>query len=292
MGLCKCPKKRVTNQFCFEHRVCVCENCMVTNHPICIVQSYLKWLQDSDYNPICELCSKALNSSDSIRLTCYHVFHWSCLDSYSRQLPPTTAPRGYVCPSCQSPMFPPPNMVSPVADVLKEKLAGVNWARAGLGLPLLSEEREVKILAPPVNMQQSSPISEKQSSNSINSHSVLNVDEQTPLHRTPGDSYQISSNRRVFQDIRDVKPAGFDHDDDKYKRRLTILRNWWNFIIGSTTRRSSKNIYQRYIMLGLFLIIGLGLFLLFMSKVGRHYANLDPSLDVQNNLNIRSKWDR
>jgi len=33
MGLCKCPKKRVTNQFCFEHRVNVCENCMVTNHP-------------------------------------------------------------------------------------------------------------------------------------------------------------------------------------------------------------------------------------------------------------------
>lgn len=33
MGLCKCPKRRVTNQFCFEHRVNVCEHCMVTNHP-------------------------------------------------------------------------------------------------------------------------------------------------------------------------------------------------------------------------------------------------------------------
>lgn len=97
MGLCKCPKRRVTNQFCFEHRVCVCENCMVTNHPIvsfspccagrllkiliinvlifqCVVQSYLQWLQDSDYNSICELCSKDLNVEDSIRLTCYRKY--------------------------------------------------------------------------------------------------------------------------------------------------------------------------------------------------------------------------
>ena len=33
MGLCKCPKKKVTNQFCFEHRVNVCEHCLVSNHP-------------------------------------------------------------------------------------------------------------------------------------------------------------------------------------------------------------------------------------------------------------------
>ena len=32
MGLCKCPKKKVTNLFCFEHRVNVCEHCLVANH--------------------------------------------------------------------------------------------------------------------------------------------------------------------------------------------------------------------------------------------------------------------
>lgn len=32
MGLCKCPKRKVTNLFCFEHRVNVCENCLVANH--------------------------------------------------------------------------------------------------------------------------------------------------------------------------------------------------------------------------------------------------------------------
>ena len=33
MGLCKCPKKKVTTQFCFEHRVNVCEHCLVSSHP-------------------------------------------------------------------------------------------------------------------------------------------------------------------------------------------------------------------------------------------------------------------
>ena len=45
MGLCKCPKRKVTNQFCFEHRVNVCEHCMVAAHANCVVQSYLAWLQ-------------------------------------------------------------------------------------------------------------------------------------------------------------------------------------------------------------------------------------------------------
>ena len=56
MGLCKCPKRMVTNQFCFEHRVNVCEHCMVSSHSTCPVQSYLQWLQDSDYNPNCFFC--------------------------------------------------------------------------------------------------------------------------------------------------------------------------------------------------------------------------------------------
>mgnify|MGYP001791863795 FL=1 len=37
------------------------------------------------------------------------------------------------------PIFPAANVVSPVADRLKDLLARVNWARAGLGLPLVSK---------------------------------------------------------------------------------------------------------------------------------------------------------
>lgn len=67
------------------------------------------------------------------------VFHWSCLNSLASRLPLHTAPAGYQCPVCQGPLFPPSNLASPIADVLKEQLASVNWARAGLGLPLVRE---------------------------------------------------------------------------------------------------------------------------------------------------------
>lgn len=142
MGLCKCPKRRVTNQFCFEHHVNVCENCMVTNHSKCVVQSYIQWLQDSDYNAGCQLCNSEIMNDDFIRLTCYHVYHWSCLQSMAGSLPSNVAPAGYRCPQCGTGIFPQPNLISPVADILRSKLASVNWGRNGLGLPLLAETRD------------------------------------------------------------------------------------------------------------------------------------------------------
>lgn len=139
MGLCKCPKRKVTNLFCFEHRVNVCEHCLVANHAKCIVQSYLQWLQDSDYNPNCRLCNIPLATRETTRLVCYDLFHWACLNERAAQLPQNTAPAGYQCPSCSGPIFPPTNLAGPVASALREKLATVNWARAGLGLPLIDE---------------------------------------------------------------------------------------------------------------------------------------------------------
>ena len=67
MGLCKCPKRKVTNQFCFEHRVNVCEYCMVSSHSTCPVQSYLQWLQDSDYNPNCFFCESKYQRTSSFK---------------------------------------------------------------------------------------------------------------------------------------------------------------------------------------------------------------------------------
>lgn len=79
-----------------------------------------------------------MNNDEYYELFCADVYHWACLDQFARQLPPTTAPAGYMCPSCKVGLFPANNLVSPVADVLREKLAGVNWARTGLGLPLVN----------------------------------------------------------------------------------------------------------------------------------------------------------
>ena len=67
MGLCKCPKRKVTNLFCFEHRVNVCEDCIVSTHPTCVVRSYLQWLQDSDYSPNCSFCDGQYSLSLGLR---------------------------------------------------------------------------------------------------------------------------------------------------------------------------------------------------------------------------------
>lgn len=38
----------------------------------CVVQSYLKWLEDADYDPVCVLCTKSIQEGgDVVRLICY-----------------------------------------------------------------------------------------------------------------------------------------------------------------------------------------------------------------------------
>ncbi|XP_055351084.1 zinc finger protein-like 1 [Paramacrobiotus metropolitanus] len=137
MGLCKCPRRRMTNLFCFEHHVNVCEECVVHDHNKCVIKSYLNWLEDSGYDATCPFCHRALGDSECARLTCYHLFHWSCLNRYASQLPANTAPAGYKCYTCSQCIFPKGNLASPVADALRQQLETVNWGRAGLGLPLL-----------------------------------------------------------------------------------------------------------------------------------------------------------
>ena len=131
MGLCKCPQRKVSTLFCFKHHVNVCESCLVNEHRQCIVRSYLSWLQDNDFNSNCSLCQRSLTDTDeeTVRLVCYDLFHWSCLDEYFRSLPSHTAPDGYTCPICQQCVFPSENLLSPVADELRKKLATTAWAK-------------------------------------------------------------------------------------------------------------------------------------------------------------------
>ncbi|KAL6264144.1 hypothetical protein P5V15_004223 [Pogonomyrmex californicus] len=313
MGLCKCPKRRVTNQFCFEHRVNVCEHCMVTSHPKCVVQSYLLWLHDHDYNPVCTLCSNKLNDGDCVRLTCYHMFHWICLDRYARDLPATTAPAGYACPTCRVCIFPQPKLVSPVADVLREKLATVNWARAGLGLPLLSDDREQKpeqerspivvenslfqnhtVAAP------SSPtVAVSRTSSTINSNSIVsNVHTSNQKLGPPYSVVNIDSSlglsapasRKVCEAYDDPKDMSFDHDENKYQRKSAIewFRRWWKLISRAPVRRKTTgSLYKKYAILTIVgILFFIGIILLF-SWLGRMATDGDPSFDVIANPNLK-----
>ncbi|GBP70054.1 Zinc finger protein-like 1 [Eumeta japonica] len=256
---------------------------MVTNHPKCIVQSYLQWLQDSDYNPICEICTKNLNEDECIRLTCYHVFHWACAEGRYRALPHTTAPAGYQCPSCATPVFPPPNLVSPVADVLRVKLAGVNWARAGLGLPLLSEDQDLK----GATARSQSPLDNSQyySGSNVDSprgtpvgasddestgrlpngtpHSIVQIPDDSgstydnAVKRS--DSIQGQASRKGYKPLEQARSTtNFDHDENKYKQKSTFawVSRWWKNSLPSSRVRRTGGIYKRYwIMLFVIVIV-------------------------------------
>ncbi|XKL69516.1 hypothetical protein PGB90_007285 [Kerria lacca] len=283
MGLCKCPKRVVTNQFCYEHRVNVCENCMVTNHPKCVVLSYLKWLQDGDYNPICELCSSNLSEDECVRLVCYHVFHWHCLNDYAKQLPATMAPAGYTCPICNSHIFPPSNLVSPVADVLRKKFETVNWARAGLGLPFISEEQVIKRKITPEYMQYQnhSDLNDQQPNNS---YCKVETFENKFPDNVPRRLTHSSENKKYL-------PKFTDHDDNKYERKAGTEKL---SSLHSCARKSKyfqfyfRNKYRRYFAIGTFLFFGFFLLMIILEKLSnRNDSTEDTVFNPYFNPNIR-----
>ncbi|CAB1316097.1 unnamed protein product [Coregonus sp. 'balchen'] len=314
MGLCKCPKRKVTNLFCFEHRVNVCEHCLVSNHNKCIVQSYLQWLQDSDYNPNCRLCNNPLISQDTVRLVCY------------ARLPLHTAPAGYQCPNCQGPVFPPSNLASPIADMLREQLSLVNWARAGLGLPLIEEPVEAiqdskqdvtdyadwstfdaletteaypthsytpspspaPTLVPPPVQEDHGHLHNNGAMVAEEQHSGVNMITATTT----------STPRKVY-DTRDSGPSSghssgpssgyssghssvtqIDFDDDKYRRRPAL--SWFAQIL-----KTGLSWKQRVFMLLLVGVLGFFTLIIIMAKLGRASADSDPNLDPLLNPNIR-----
>uniref|UniRef100_A0A182IUE4 Zinc finger protein-like 1 homolog n=1 Tax=Anopheles atroparvus TaxID=41427 RepID=A0A182IUE4_ANOAO len=282
MGLCKCPKRQVTTQFCFEHRVNVCENCMVVTHTKCTVQSYIQWLKDSDYDSNCMLCGSPRESDDCVRLICYHVFHWKCLNARQQMLSPNTAPGGHTCPICSDPIFPPGNLVSPVADVLRVRLGQVNWGRNELGLPLLLDEKRVHSKsfpiastnpvteAPIVGMEATatpngaaaygvvhSGLTQTRAAGSSNAslsgkdrpdspHSIVNLDQYV----------NVANSRRTTLLSREQPIGGSDRDDNKYKRRTPheIFSRWSRRLYAPSARPICRK-YWFLVVTGLIAIV-------------------------------------
>ncbi|XP_055948864.1 zinc finger protein-like 1 homolog [Argiope bruennichi] len=302
MGLCKCPKKKVTNQFCFEHRVNVCENCMVTNHSKCVVQSYIQWLQDSDYNPNCHICKTELAEGDCIRLTCYHVFHWDCLNKYALSMSPQTPQEGYTCPVCNGCIFPPSNVVSPVAEALRNALLNVNWARVGLGYPaiennLLDESSHSNnVQFSPLRAASSLPLESSAKPAPININSAVSQMDMNSVRPEPyGASYTTSytSPRKLYDATEHghVRAPTRDHDEDKYKRRSAF--EWFGRWFKSRTmhgknRKKDPNVfYKKWMVLLVLCLIGLCTLCILFLKLGRASADSDPLLDPRFNPNIR-----
>ncbi|KAL6842378.1 hypothetical protein ACP4OV_027805 [Aristida adscensionis] len=130
MVVCKC-RKAATRVYCFVHQVPVCGECICfSEHQLCVVKNYAEWVVNSDYDwpQHCSYCNSVLEagSEETTRLGCLHVMHTKCLISHIQNLPIQTAPAGYVCPSCSSPLWPPSSIKdtgSRLHAKLKEALA-------------------------------------------------------------------------------------------------------------------------------------------------------------------------
>ncbi|XP_047967678.1 zinc finger protein-like 1 homolog [Salvia hispanica] len=111
MVVCKCRK--ATKLYCFVHKVPVCGECICfPEHQICVVRTYSEWVIDGEYDwpPKCCHCQNELaegTDPQTARLGCLHVIHSNCLVSHVKSFPPQTAPAGYVCPACSTPIWSP-----------------------------------------------------------------------------------------------------------------------------------------------------------------------------------------
>jgi len=296
MGLCKCPKRKVTNLFCFEHRVNVCESCLVANHESCVVQTYLSWLTDSDYDPNCLLCSEPFPAKENVRLKCFHVFHWACLNARFAQLPNTTAPAGYKCPSCLDTIFPASNQTSPVIDQLRQKLETVNWARNGLGLPTLPELDSNSVVVnnykarPEAYAMKSSPTENHRSNRGSFS---VNIEEQnTEPHTDPFEVNTFTDRTKLLGDQNSVKHhsrnaypaeqlANEDFGDSKYAKKTSERGMRLKF---ARLPRSVKRVLLGLLVLSLLylLISNFG-----GSRGGSSSLSEDPMFDPHANPHIR-----
>ncbi|CAM6129562.1 unnamed protein product [Calypogeia fissa] len=144
MVVCRCRK--ATKLYCFVHKVPVCGECIsFADHRLCVVKTYSDWVIDGDYDwpPKCGLCQEVLQESDDVtRLGCFHILHSGCLEKHLRSFPPHTAPAGYTCPTCTTPIWP-PKLVRDSNSVLHTKLKEV-ISQSGLASTLLGSDLNVQ----------------------------------------------------------------------------------------------------------------------------------------------------
>uniref|UniRef100_A0A0N4ZQV6 Zinc finger protein-like 1 homolog n=1 Tax=Parastrongyloides trichosuri TaxID=131310 RepID=A0A0N4ZQV6_PARTI len=228
MGLCKCPKRKVTTLFCYEHRVNVCEYCMIDNHKSCVVQTYLDWLSDSGYESICILCNLPFTDRDTIRLKCLHLFHKDCLHAKEISMPEGTKTDSRKCPRCLDKIFPAPNQTSPTVEKLKEWLSTTNWGRVGLGLSIDSSIDDKQFPQPPVSIMETrsdvqvrnkSPVIINMNDSVVNSQQTPYRSEAHERNYALRNQQQSSIPSFNYEPFTKSSASLINEDDTKYRKR-------------------------------------------------------------------------
>lgn len=211
MGMCKCKKKIAL--FCFVHRVFVCENCIVTDHPTCVVKLYSEWLEEPDYDPpTCKLCSNAISLADqpTIRLTCLDAFHVECLNKHMATFPETTALAGYTCPTCTKPIVPASldnntHLINTVHNYLSSTPWNPPTQPPVVVVPAASEQTPLLLSETPATTDPSTPAAVQQT-------------QPAPPTVTPTSSVMASRKPQQKQNT----PFYQVEEEDKYKKRRVI----------------------------------------------------------------------
>ncbi|KHJ95575.1 NADH dehydrogenase, G subunit [Oesophagostomum dentatum] len=289
MGLCKCPRKKVTNLFCFEHRVNVCEHCLVENHHgTCFTG--LVWMSGlADFLQLQLQLDIAAPFAASFLL---------CV----------------ICTQCdvifREALFPAMNQTSPMIDELRSKLQQANWARAGLGLPLLPELDPPHMPPQQTHLPNSTMQKPQYYSNMANGGQLpMQTQADRSATATPEvalemDDVAYSGKREQVTFTSRKKHGGtsetdmqpllsrtndrdVDSEHNKYKRRPARewLRGIWKAKYGSSTPNHFTG-YKRVVVIALFVLFVLITAVVVLTKAGLG-AGEDPLLDPMNNPNIR-----
>ncbi|KAI8532668.1 hypothetical protein RHMOL_Rhmol11G0231400 [Rhododendron molle] len=121
-----------------------------------LVRTYSEWVIDGEYDwpPKCCLCHTGIEEGtdpQTTRLGCLHIMHTNCLVSHIKGFPPHTAPAGYACPACSTPIWPPKSvkdsgsrlhskLKEAIIQWMTENMLGIDWSfpvlHQALGLSL------------------------------------------------------------------------------------------------------------------------------------------------------------
>ena len=247
------------------------------------------------------------------------MFHQECLNLYGQQMPPTTAPAGYICPKCTIPIFSfNSDKNSPVASLLTQLLSNYAWANEGLSdmnkkhssstkpeqnnqnkssnnskpsnaisngpSKVVHENEAPKILHSLANKQNfpsSTPISMNSMTSFISSHSDLSFGSTSSMRN------KFETERRSL--------LSSDTLEDKYRHRSMVdfISRWFRY--RTTNFRNNSNLafgaYTRIVVLIIFILFCFISLIYIFAVFGRISADNDPMLNPDNNPNLHETLD-